>query len=43
MTLCPLALTAGCKKCPIFSLCPVKGLIGDHEPTEKPAPKKDKS
>ena len=43
MTLCPLALTAGCKKCPIFSLCPVKGLIGDHKPEEKPAAEENES
>lgn len=32
MTLCPIALTAGCKKCPAFSICPLKGVIGDHKP-----------
>jgi hypothetical protein len=42
MTLCPVALAAGCKKCPIFAICPVKGLIGDYVPEKKPAPKKDK-
>ena len=41
MTLCPVALTAGCKKCPVFSICPLKGLIGDHVPAEKPAPEED--
>ena len=29
MTLCPIAIAVGCKKCPIFKVCPVKGLIGD--------------
>lgn len=29
MTLCPIAIAVGCRKCPIFKLCPVKGLIGD--------------
>jgi hypothetical protein len=29
-TLCPIALAAGCKKCPIFSICPLKGVIGDQ-------------
>jgi hypothetical protein len=29
MTLCPVAIAVGCKKCPVFSLCPVKGVIGD--------------
>jgi hypothetical protein len=30
MTLCPVALTAGCRKCPIFSVCPLKSVIGDQ-------------
>jgi len=34
MTLCPIALTAGCKKCPAFSICPLKGVIGDHKPQQ---------
>ena len=29
MTLCPIALVAGCKKCPAFSVCPLKTIIGD--------------
>jgi hypothetical protein len=35
MTLCPIALAVGCKKCPAFSVCPLKGTIGDHKPDEK--------
>lgn len=31
MTLCPIAIVAGCKKCPAFSVCPLKGVIGDHK------------
>ena len=31
MTLCPVALAAGCKKCAIFSMCPLKGVIGDYK------------
>lgn len=31
MTLCPIALAAGCRKCPAFSLCPLKSVIGDHD------------
>ncbi len=31
MTLCPIALVAGCKKCPAFSACPLKGVIGDYQ------------
>jgi hypothetical protein len=30
MTLCPVAIAVGCKKCPIFTVCPVKGVIGDY-------------
>jgi hypothetical protein len=31
MTLCPIALAAGCKKCPIFGVCPLKSVIGDYK------------
>lgn len=35
MTLCPIALVAGCKKCPAVSVCPLKSVIGDcQEPAE---------
>ena len=39
MTICPIAIVAGCKKCPAFALCPLKTVIGDYK---KPAdaPKK---
>ena len=30
MTLCPIAIAVGCKKCPVFAVCPVKGIIGDY-------------
>lgn len=36
MTLCPIALAVGCRKCPAFNVCPVKGSIGDYKP-EAPA------
>jgi len=32
MTLCPIALAVTCRKCPIFSVCPVKTVIGDEKP-----------
>lgn len=35
MTLCPIAIAVGCKKCPIFAVCPVKSVIGDYKPGEK--------
>ena len=28
MTLCPIAIAVGCKKCPALSICPLKGVIG---------------
>jgi hypothetical protein len=34
MTLCPIALAAGCNKCPIVSACPLKGVIGDYKKPE---------
>ena len=45
MTLCPIALVTGCQKCPAFSVCPLKGVIGDQPKpgsraaTDKPAAK----
>lgn len=36
MTLCPIAIVAGCKKCPIVSVCPLKGVIGDYKKPEEP-------
>jgi NADH dehydrogenase [ubiquinone] 1 alpha subcomplex assembly factor 1 len=30
MTLCPIAIAAGCKKCPVVSFCPLKTVIGDY-------------
>ena len=46
MTLCPIALAVGCKKCPMFSACPLKGVIGDYKkpddtPTTPQAGKKN--
>ncbi len=38
MTLCPIALVSGCAKCPVFNVCPLKGVIGDYV---KPDEKKD--
>ena len=42
MTVCPIALAIGCKKCPVFSVCPLTTVIGDQpkeaseaEPTSK--------
>ena len=39
MTLCPIAIAVGCRKCPIFKVCPVKGVIGDYKaPAPAPPP-----
>lgn len=48
MTLCPVALAVGCKKCPIYTVCPVKGIIGDvpkasSTSEEKPKAKRRKN
>ena len=32
MVLCPVALAVGCKKCPVFAICPAKSIIGDYQP-----------
>lgn len=41
MTVCPIAIVAGCKKCPIFGICPLKTVIGDYDPeAERAAAKK---
>ncbi len=37
MTVCPIAIVAGCQKCPALKICPLKGVIGDYtKPEEKP-------
>jgi len=32
MTVCPIAIVAGCRKCPAFKICPLKGVLGDAPP-----------
>jgi hypothetical protein len=39
MTLCPVALAVGCKKCPAFSACPLKSVIGDYKKPDRTAGK----
>jgi hypothetical protein len=37
MTVCPIALAAGCLKCPAVSVCPLKTVLGDYKkPDETP-------
>lgn len=38
MTLCPIAVVAGCSKCPVVGVCPLKGVIGDYRKPEEPRP-----
>ena len=35
MTLCPIAIAAGCKKCPAFKVCPLKSVLGDYRKEEQ--------
>ena len=37
MTLCPIAVVAGCRKCPAFTVCPLKNVIGDQGKADKQA------
>jgi len=40
MTVCPIAIVAGCRKCPAFSVCPLKSVLGDQpKPGEEAAGK----
>ncbi|MEO8487875.1 MAG: hypothetical protein ABI585_16230 [Betaproteobacteria bacterium] len=32
VTLCPIAIAVGCRRCPVFKVCPVKTVIGDMRP-----------
>jgi len=44
MTLCPVAIAVGCRKCPVVGVCPLKGVIGDYkEEKADPAAKGKKS
>jgi hypothetical protein len=42
MTVCPVAIAVGCKKCPIFKICPAKSVIGDYQPGKKESETKSK-
>jgi hypothetical protein len=37
MTLCPIAIAVGCRKCPAFGICPLKGVIGDNPKPDAPS------
>jgi len=37
MTVCPIAIAVGCRRCPAFTICPLKGVLGDHPKEEAPS------
>jgi len=43
MTVCPVAIAVGCKKCPAFSVCPLKTVLGDQPKPGASAPAKPAS
>ena len=43
MTLCPIAIVAGCEKCPAFKICPLKSVIGDQKSPPPQAAAKPKA
>ena len=43
MTLCPIAIAVGCKKCPAFAVCPLKGVIGDFKKPDQTPQKADQA
>jgi hypothetical protein len=43
MTLCPVAIAVGCKKCPVFKVCPAKSTLGDHKPSGEPPASESKT
>jgi hypothetical protein len=41
MVVCPIAVVAGCPKCPAFKVCPLKSILGDQKKAEAaPEPEK---
>ena len=40
MTICPIAIVASCKKCPVVSVCPLKTVIGDFPKSSDAGPAK---
>jgi len=43
MTLCPVAIAVGCKKCPAFTVCPLKSVIGDYKKADETPQQADKA
>jgi hypothetical protein len=37
VTICPIAIAVGCRRCPVFKVCPLKSVIGDQaSPSQAP-------
>lgn len=34
MVICPIAIVAGCEKCPAFKVCPLTKVLGDQKADE---------
>ncbi|MBL8514572.1 MAG: hypothetical protein JNJ55_11325 [Betaproteobacteria bacterium] len=41
MVICPIAIVAGCEKCPAFKVCPMTKVLGDQKEVKADAPGKD--
>lgn len=35
MTVCPIAIVSGCKKCALVEFCPLKTVLGDYKPPDE--------
>ncbi len=35
MVICPIAIVAGCEKCPAFKVCPMTKVLGDQGKAEE--------
>jgi hypothetical protein len=42
VVICPVALAVGCKRCPVFAVCPATTLLGDQKPAAKDEAPADK-
>jgi hypothetical protein len=43
MTVCPIAIAVGCKKCPAFAVCPLKSVLGDQKKEDPPTASTNKT
>ncbi len=43
MVICPVAIAVGCKKCPVFKVCPLTTVIGDQKAPESPQKSAEKA